>query len=117
MLVLQHEIIRYVERLMAGVDLSDETLGLEMIEEGIAAGSFLGLEHTVQHFRKELWFPQLLDRRYWEGWAAAGRDDMLARCRALRDRILRDHAPQPLDADKAKAVDELLKAAKRLEPA
>ena len=62
---------------------------------------------------KELWFPQLLDRRYWEGWAAAGRQDMHARCRAMKDRILREHKPQPLDEDKLKAIDGLLEAAKR----
>jgi trimethylamine---corrinoid protein Co-methyltransferase len=113
LLVLQHEIIRYVERLLRGVVLSDEKLGIEMIEEGIAAGSFLGLEHTVRHFRQELWFPQLLDRRYWEGWAAAGREDMHARCRAFKDKILREHKPRPLDEHQRKAVDGVVEAAKR----
>ncbi len=113
LLVLQHEIIRYVERLLRGIEISDENLGLEVIEEGIAAGSFLGLEHTVQHFRKELWFPQLLDRRYWEGWATGGREDMHARCRALKDRILQQHKPQPLDEHQRKAVDGVVEAAKR----
>ena len=113
LLVLQHEIVNYIERLLRGVEVNDENLGLEHIEEGIAAGSFLGLEHTVRHFRKELWFPQLLDRRYWEGWATAGREDMAARCRALKDRILREHVPKPLDDDQRKSIDGLLESAKR----
>jgi hypothetical protein len=38
---------------------------------------------------------------------------MLARCRTLKDRILREHVAEPLDKDKQKAVDDLLEAAKR----
>jgi trimethylamine--corrinoid protein Co-methyltransferase len=113
MLILQHEIVRYVERLLADAEITDEKLGIEVIEKGIQAGSFLGLEHTVRHFRKELWFPQLLDRRFWNGWAAGGCQDMLARCKAMKDRILREHVAEPLDDQTQKAVADLLEAAQR----
>lgn len=113
MLVLQHEIIRYIERLVRGVDVTDDTLAVDVIKEGMQAGSFLGLEHTVSHFRKELWFPQLLDRRYWDGWVSDGRQDMAARCRAMKDRVLREHLPEPLDDETQKAMDKLLADARR----
>lgn len=113
MLVLQHEIIRYVERLLRGVEVTGDTLALDVIEQGMQAGSFLGLEHTASHFRRELWFPQLLDRRYWDGWASDGRQDMFRRCCAMKDRILREHVPEPLGDETLKAVDELLSAARR----
>jgi trimethylamine--corrinoid protein Co-methyltransferase len=111
MLVLQHEIIGYVERLVQGVEISDDHLGLDVIEEGIRAGSFLALEHTRDHFRRELWFPHLLDRRYWEAWHAAGRQDMATRCSAERDRMLCEHTPSSMDREKERAIDQLLKAA------
>ena len=113
MLVLQHEIITYVERLMQGVEISDDRLGLDVIEEGIRAGSFLGLEHTRDHFRKELWFPQLLDRSYWEAWNAAGQRDMAARIEAERDRISHSHASPPLSRDEDRHIHRLLETAKR----
>ena len=47
----------------------------------------------MDHFRRELWFPQLLDRRYWEAWNADGRQNLSARCDAEKDRILREHSP------------------------
>jgi trimethylamine---corrinoid protein Co-methyltransferase len=112
-LMLQHEIIGYVERLLQGVEISDDHFGLDVIEEGIRAGSFLALEHTCGHFRRELWFPRLLDRRYWEAWNADGHQDMLARCVTARDRILREHTSEPMDREKEQAVDQLLKAAQR----
>jgi len=113
MLMLQHEIIGYLERLLRGVEIDDEHLGLEVIEEGIRAGDFLGLEHTVRHFRSELWFPQLFDRRYWEAWASDGSQDVAARCRAMKDDVLRKHVPEPMDRATERAIDDLLDAAKR----
>jgi trimethylamine---corrinoid protein Co-methyltransferase len=113
MLVMQHEIIGYVERLLQGVEITSDTLGLDVIEHAMAAGSFLAEEHTVKHFRRELWFPQLLDRRYWEAWANDGHKDMAARCRATKDRLLHEHEPTPMDPDVLKAVDKLCADARR----
>jgi trimethylamine--corrinoid protein Co-methyltransferase len=113
MLMLQHEIIGYLERLVRGVEIDDEHLGIEVIEEGIRAGGFLGLEHTVRHFRSELWFPQLFDRRYWEAWAGDGSQDLAARCQAMKDDVLRKHVPEPMDRVTERAIDDLLDAAKR----
>ena len=67
----------------------------------------------MRHFRQELWFPQLLDRRFWEAWANDGRKDMAARCREMKDRILREHVPTPMDHDVLKAVDSLCDDARR----
>ena len=51
-----------------GMEVSDEALGLEVIREVGPGGQLHAQPHTVQHFRKELWFPQLLDRHYWSTW-------------------------------------------------
>jgi trimethylamine--corrinoid protein Co-methyltransferase len=62
MLVMQHEIVAYIERLLRGFEVTDETLGLDVIRSVGQDGSFLGEMHTVEHFLEELWFPSLLDR-------------------------------------------------------
>jgi hypothetical protein len=42
---------------------------------------------------------------------------MAARCREMRDRLLEEHVPTPMDADTLRAVDRLLADARRhLEP-
>jgi trimethylamine--corrinoid protein Co-methyltransferase len=113
MLVMQHEAIGYVERLLGELEISEETLGLEVLAQARDTGSFLAEEHTVRHFRRELWFPQLLDRRFFQSWADDGKKDMAARCREMRDRILRDHVAAPLDDGVCKAVDTLVEDARR----
>ncbi|MDQ1257786.1 MAG: hypothetical protein QG656_2392, partial [Candidatus Hydrogenedentes bacterium] len=113
MLVMQHEIVSYVERLMRGIELSDETLGLDVIDKVGPGGNYLAEEHTALHFRDELWFPKLLDRSYWEPWVNGGRKDMMTRCREEKDALLASHTPTPLDDDMTREVNRLVADAQR----
>ncbi len=113
MLVMQHELIGYVERVLRGFEVDDETLGLDVIRSVGRDGTFLAEEHTVRHFRKELWFPQLLDRQFWSPWVETGAETLLDRCIALKDKVLREHEPVPLDADVRREVDRIVTAARR----
>jgi trimethylamine--corrinoid protein Co-methyltransferase len=113
MLVMQHEIIAYVERLMRGFEISDETLGLDVIRGVGHDGNFLAEMHTVRHFRQELWFPQLLDREFWSNWADEGATTMHERCIEMKDEMLRTHAPEPLDEDVSRELDKIVDAARR----
>jgi trimethylamine--corrinoid protein Co-methyltransferase len=114
MLLLQHEIIGYIERIMRGFDVNPETLALDVIREVGHDGQFLGEMHTVRHFRKELWFPQLLDRNYWVNWMQDGASTMHERCMDRKNEILRSHIPIPLDETTAQELDKVLNAARRL---
>jgi trimethylamine--corrinoid protein Co-methyltransferase len=112
-LMMQHELIGYVERIMQGVEINDEKLGLDIIEHGVEEGSFLAEEHTLRHFRQELWFPELLDRNFWGAWVEKGKTDMMRRCKDMKDQLLKKHVPLPLDGDVQKEVDRLLQFAKK----
>ena len=70
MLVFQHEVIEFVERILRSFEIDDETLALDLIDSMGPGGSFIAEEHTVRHFRQELWMPKLLDRSFWADWAA-----------------------------------------------
>jgi trimethylamine--corrinoid protein Co-methyltransferase len=114
MLVMQDEVIGYVERIMRGFEVSDETLGLDVIDSVVSeGGTFLSQDHTVRHFRKELWFPTLLDRRYWQAWRDDNAEDMMQRCIEKKNMILKNHKPEPIDADTEKEIDKVLSHAKR----
>jgi trimethylamine:corrinoid methyltransferase-like protein len=112
-LMMQHEIIGYVERMMQGIAIDDDTLGLDVIRKVGSTGSYLAEEHTALHYRSELWFPELLDRDYFEIWTGKGRKDMLERCCEQKDAILREHEPEPLPDDVLRDVEKLLQDAKR----
>jgi trimethylamine--corrinoid protein Co-methyltransferase len=113
MLVMQNEVIGYVESVMREIDFSDEALGLAEIEEAGPGGNFIEREHTVRHFRRELWFPKLLDRRYYDAWLTDGASSMEDRCRARKDELLKAHEVEPLSGDLSRAVDGIVAAARR----
>jgi len=108
MLVMQHELIGYVERLLQGISLDDEALGVEVIEEVGPGGSFMDQEHTALHFRKELWFPKLLDRQFYDAWMGAGAKTMAQRCREQKERLLKEHLPEPLPEETEREVERVL---------
>lgn len=113
MLLMQHEIIGFIERILRGIEFSDEALGLDVIRSVGGEGNYLAEEHTFNHFRTELWFPELLDRNYWEGWLNLEHKDMMSRCRATKERLLAEHEPVPMPEDVRKDVDALLMDARK----
>ena len=113
MLMLQHELVGYVERLLRGIEVSDETLAFDVIEGVGHDGSFLAEPHTVRHFKRELWFPHLLDRRFWSAWVEGGADTLYDRCVADKNRILAEYRPEPIDEALANELDRIVAAARR----
>lgn len=112
-LMMQHEAIRYVESVMRDVEVSDEALALDEIAAEGPGGGFIAREHTARHFRRELWFPQLLDHEYYDTWLENGATDMEARCQVRVRKILAKHEPEPLAPELARELDHIVAAAKR----
>jgi len=113
MLVLQDEVISYVESCLRELDFSEEALGLAELEAVGPGGTFIDRMHTAQRFRSELWFPRVLDRNYYGAWRGDGARDMAQRCRERKEQILRTHVPEPVSEALARTLDEIVEAARR----
>lgn len=113
MLVLQHEAIRYVESLMRDVEVSAETLAIDEIAEVAPRGSYVDRDHTAAHFRHELWFPDLLDRQYFDAWHDAGARSTEDRCRERVASLRSAHTPDPMDESLSREIDRIVAAALR----
>jgi trimethylamine--corrinoid protein Co-methyltransferase len=113
MLVFQHEVIEYVERMARSFEIDDEHLALDLIDAVGPGGVFIDREHTAAHFRREIWMPMLLDRDYWQGWEQAGRPDTLAKVRCRLDELLASYEQDPLDGEVARDVERVLADARR----
>jgi len=98
---------------MRGIDFGDDAIPLDLIQQVGPGGTFMDQEHTARHFRRELWFPRLLDRDFYDSWLAGGAKTMGQRCREEKRRLLREHTPQPLPDDVEKEVARVLAAARR----
>ena len=112
-LVMQSEIISYVESINREIIFEEETFAIDIIEKVGPKGSFLDKQHTVEHFRNELWFPTLLDREYYDTWNNKGASSMEKRCRKRKEEILATHKPELLADDVTKELEEIVKKAQR----
>lgn len=113
MLVLQEEVISYVESALREIDFSDESLGLDVIDQVGSGGTFIDTAHTVEHFRKELWTPTLLDRQFYQAWKEGGADGVEQRCRRRKQDILDSHEVEPISTELDKAISKIVSAARR----
>jgi trimethylamine--corrinoid protein Co-methyltransferase len=116
MLVLQNEVISYVESVLRRVDVREEEFALDEIDEVGPGGTFIDRIHTAENYRKHLWFPDLLDRDYYRAWLNNGALNTEDRCRQKKQHILETHEVPPLPADVNKALDDIVRHAGRITP-
>jgi trimethylamine--corrinoid protein Co-methyltransferase len=108
MLVVSDEIIAMARRILRGFEVDDATLATEVISEVGPAGQFLDHPHTAERFRREFWFPRLMDRSRYDSWNAGGRHTLLQRARQRLSRILAEHHAPQLPARAAEAIGSIL---------
>jgi trimethylamine--corrinoid protein Co-methyltransferase len=72
MVVICDEQVHMIKRILEGINFSEETLAMDVIRAVGYGGDFLSQEHTVKHFRKELFFPNLFRRQSIDEWVNSG---------------------------------------------
>jgi trimethylamine--corrinoid protein Co-methyltransferase len=97
MMVLDDEIIAQVKFFMRGLEVSPETLALDVIDEVGPGGGFMAKKHTVRHLRSENWFPSLFCRVGREAWLAEGGKTTEEMADEKVKRILEGPGLAPLD--------------------
>ena len=112
-LVMQNEVIGYVESVLRQTEFSEKEFAFEEIRNAGPGGNFLDSVHTAENFRSSLWFPRLLDRDYYDAWREAGASDLAERCRARKGEILAGHEPEPMPEDVKRAMSEIVSSARR----
>jgi trimethylamine--corrinoid protein Co-methyltransferase len=113
MLVFQHEVIEYVERVMRSFEVNEETLALDLIDAVGPGGNFIAEEHTVRHFREEVWMPTILDRHYWGHWEQSGCKTTAQVVKERLEELLASYQPKPLDDALDREVEKVLEKARK----
>ena len=110
MIVAMDEVASMVKRFMGGVEISEETLALHVIDRVGPGGHYLEADHTFEHFR-ENWVPKLFDRAPRDEWEQQGSLTMGDRVTSRVREILEHHKPAPLTEDVAAALEAVIKKA------
>jgi trimethylamine--corrinoid protein Co-methyltransferase len=111
MLVMTDEIIGMMRRAMRGIEVSDETLMLDLIDEIGPGGEFVSTHETARGCRTEIWIPRLMDRDPWAAWEAAGGVTMQERIRMRVGELLAGHPAPCLPAETARRIAQILERA------
>jgi trimethylamine--corrinoid protein Co-methyltransferase len=72
MVVICDELVHMIKRILAGIDVTEDTLAVDVIRKVGHGGGFLQEDHTVRYFRQELFFPRLFRRQTIEQWLNSG---------------------------------------------
>jgi trimethylamine--corrinoid protein Co-methyltransferase len=110
-LIVDNETAAYVKRILRGIEVNQDTLAVEVIKRVGIGQNFLADEHTVSHFRQEVWFPQGFDRRGWEDWWADGAKSMADWARERKEWILTHHQPESIDPALVDEIDHIVAVA------
>jgi len=100
------EFIGMVSTILKGIEVSPETLALDVMEAVGAGGSYFGEKHTAGHFRAN-WFAKLFNRGNYEQWMAAGGLSLGDRANRRVRQILHEHQPEPLPPEVQAELDKI----------
>lgn len=106
-LVFANDIIGYLKTLFSPVEISDETLLLQSIDEVGPGGNFLAEDETLENFG-DMWAPEALKPLGFDKWMENGGKDTVETLRAYALDVIAEGSKHPLDAEKARAVDDIV---------
>ena len=106
--VIDDDINGQVMRLVRGLEVTDESLSLDVIHEVCTdgPGHYLGHEQTLRLMTTEFYYPHTADRTTRADWEAAGALDMRERARRQARETLKTSFPQTVSEE----IDQRLRS-------
>jgi len=106
--VIDDDINGSVMRAVRGIEVTDETLSVDIIDQVCRGGDghYLGTAQSLELMQTEYYYPHTGDRQRRDDWLAAGAQDMWSRARQKAGQILATHRPEPIPP----AVDAAIRA-------
>jgi len=106
--VIDDDLLAAVQRTVRGIEVTEDTLALDVIRETIAdEGHFLGHPDTVGRMRTDFVYPKVGSRETPVPWEEAGARDVRERARDRVRTVMRTHYPEHIGPE----LDERLRAA------
>jgi trimethylamine--corrinoid protein Co-methyltransferase len=111
-LVIDDEILGMLHRISRQIEVTDDTLALDVIDKVGHRGSFLAQPHTVMHLREgELFSPHIFDWNKRDKWVKRGAKDLEERAKEKALDILKNHKVEPLPENVLKEIGSIVKKA------
>lgn len=103
------ETIGWLRRYLRRLEITEETLALNLIHEIGPDGDFIQSRHTLQHVRDD-WAPALADRSNYSKWMDNGGTTLQKRANAKAREIVEEHRAPRLPAQVVQRLEEVVQA-------
>jgi trimethylamine--corrinoid protein Co-methyltransferase len=107
LLMLDDELCGMALRMARGIEVTDESLALDLVKEVGFSGNYLDKDHTAHLFRKEHYIPSILPREPYDAWEEEGSRTALERAKDRVRQVLDKHQPRQVDPAMVQELDEM----------
>jgi len=108
-LMADHEMATFVYRYLEGIEVNKDTIAGDIIAKVGPGKNFMMEEHTLKYLRTgEHCSYDISNRDVYDIWKKAGKPELMDNARAYADKILKEHKPEPLPADSAKKIENII---------
>lgn len=111
-LLIDNDIVTMVKRAIQGIDVTDDTMAVDLVKRAHEIKDFLHQKHTIQFMRRQS-RPKLIDRATRGAWEAKGGKDLTQSAREEARRIITTHQPEPLSDNVKKTLRDIVKTARK----
>lgn len=109
--IIDDEMCGMLKRIQRGYDVNPGALAFDIIKDVGPGGHFLDKDHTLEHFRSELYQPQLSNRDDFVSWQANGSPQNIERANRKYKEILETYEtpeiPAEIEKDLLKFIEKL----------
>lgn len=109
--VMDNEMYRMIRKAVAGIEINDDNIALDVIKEIGAGGEFVSHGHTFANFRKEQSQAGLIDRSMRETWQMGGETTFTERAYEKAINIIETHEVPPLAPGVAETIRKIVEDA------
>lgn len=99
LLMLDDEICGAVLRLARGIEVTEDSIALDLIKKVGYSGNYITAVETSRLFRKELFIPTMFSREPYESWEKGGGKLAIDHARERALDVLAKHQPREVDPD------------------
>ena len=106
--VIDDEIVEMGLRVARGIEVSEESLAVDVIKSVGPGKTFIGHKHTKEHHRKELVLPEVSNRFPRQLWESQGRAEIGSTALKRANELIETHHVDPVEKDVASQLRDFI---------
>jgi trimethylamine--corrinoid protein Co-methyltransferase len=114
-LLLSDEVISQVKRFLRGVQVDEDAMAVDVLHRIGPGGNFLTDDHTLKHFRTELWNSTYFNKTSYNQWVEDGEKPLRQVLNEQVQWILKNHTPTQINSSVEEAIEDIINNAERFE--